>query len=263
MFPSACLFLCLASSAVFGQTDASAISFEAAEVKVNKSGGPGILFQFLPGGQLRATNAPMWLLISQAYDLHPDLLSGGPDWMGSDRFDVIAKSRPDADEKELRRMLQTLLAERFKLAVHREEKVRTVYTLTVGKGGAKLKASQPGKPWERRCSPADGAPEQLHLVCPNMSMAELADGLPDIAPRYITMPVMDRTGLQGSFEVKLDWTPMAAPPGAGSDAGPTIETAGGLTIFDAVARLGLKLERAKLPVQVIAIDRVERAPVEN
>ena len=83
-----------------------------------------------------------------------------------------------------------------------------------------------------------------------------------MAPRYITMPVVDKTDLKGWWAFQLDWTPMAAPDGRGGD-GPTIETAGGYTVFDALAKIGLKLERGKLPVPTVVVDSVERVPIDN
>lgn len=265
MFRSAGAILYLLSAvSAFGQSDARPPSFEVAEVKVNKSGELRTDANFLPGGQIRVTNASMRLLITAAWHVRPDGLSGGPSWLDSDRFDVIGKATPNATEPELRRMLQTLLIERFKLAVHKEEKVASVYALTVGKNGPKLKDSAPAKPAEKVCGPGEGTPEQVHMLCHHTTMAQLAEALPGMAPRYITMPVVDQTSLKGSYEFQLDWTPMAPPTGrAGEGEPPSIETAGGFTIFDAVTKLGLKLERVKLPVPIIVIDHVDRVPVDN
>ena len=259
MLRSAVLLLLFSVSA-FGQSAAKPLSFEVAEIKINKSGAVSVSSEFLHG-QVRLINAPMWLLVSGAYHVRPEAIAGAPGWFNADRFDVIAKSTPDTSENDLRLMLQSLLAERFKLAVHKEEKVSAAYALVAGKGAPKLKPSEPGKPAERRCAPVEGSPEQFHVGCRHTTMEELAQSLRDLAPRYITLPVVDQTGLKGSYEFQLDWTPMAAPSDAshgGEEHPATIETAGGFTIFDAIAKLGLKLERAKLPVPTIVIDRVER-----
>jgi uncharacterized protein (TIGR03435 family) len=256
------VLLLLCSVPAFCQTESKAPAFEVAEVKVNKSGGESGA-EFLPGGQLRVTNTPMKRLITEAWHVRPDAISGGPGWLDSDRFDVIAKATPTSSEDDLRLMLQSLLAERFKLAVHKEEKVTAVYALSVGKTGFKGKVAEPAKPGEARCGQGVGPPEQMHRVCPHITMAELAETLPIMAPRYVNVPVVDQTGLKGSYELKLDWTPMAAPDGTREGDAPTIETAGGFTVFDAVAKLGLKLEKAKLPVPIIVVDRIERIPTEN
>jgi uncharacterized protein (TIGR03435 family) len=241
---------------IFGQ------SFEVAEIKVNKSGSGPVSAQ-LVNGQVRLMNAPMRLMIAAAFSVNPDAVTAGPGWMDSDRYDVVAKASPDATEPELRAMLKTLLIERLKLAAHVEEKVAGTYAMTVAKGGHKLKESTPGKPADQRCHPVDGPPEQIHLLCEHLTMADLAKSLQKMAPRYIAMPVVDKTGLQGSWAFQLDWTPMAAPAGRGGDGAPTIETAGGYTMFDALAKIGLKLDHAKLPVPIVVVEHVERVPVDN
>jgi uncharacterized protein (TIGR03435 family) len=255
------LLLLAASVAAFGQEGRPG-TFEVAEVKVNKSG-PGPISAQLVNGQVRLINAPMRLMLAAAYSVNPDAITGGPGWLESDRFDVAAKTNPDATEPELRAMLKALLVERFKLAAHVEEKVTATYAMTVAKGGHKLKESTQGKPADQRCHPVDGAPDQIHLACENLTMSDLARSLPGMAPRYITMPVVDKTDLKGWWAFQLDWTPMAAPAGRGGDGAPTIETVGGFTVFDALAKIGLKLERAKLPVPIVVVDHVERVPVDN
>jgi uncharacterized protein (TIGR03435 family) len=240
------------------------LAFEAAEIKLNKSNEHPFSDDLLPSGQLRIVNASLRMLIAKAYRVQLDALANAPSWIDADRYDVVAKSKPGAVMDDIRAMLQALLAERFKLAVHREEKVAPAYVLTVGKGGPKLKSAEPSaSPGGPLCAPADGPgpSEQFHMLCPHITIAQLASRLQEMAPRYITMPVINRTGIDGIYEIRLDWTPMANPQG-GDDL-PTIETAGGFTIFDAVAKLGLKLEKSKLPVPIIVIDHIERLPVEN
>ena len=100
------------------------------------------------------------------------------------------------------------------------------------------------------------------MRCEHITIADLARALPNMAPRYITMPVVDKTELKGTWEFQLDWTPMGPPDGRGGD-GPTIETSGGYTMFDALAKIGLKLERAKLSLPVVVVESVERVPVDN
>jgi uncharacterized protein (TIGR03435 family) len=241
---------------------AFAQAFDVAEVKVNKTG-PGPIFAQLVNGQVRLTNGTMRLMIAAAYNVNLDAVKGAPEWVDSDRFDVVAKSTPDATEAQLRVMLKSLLVERFKLAAHVEEKPTAAYALMVAKGGPKLKESTLGKPTDQKCMPVDGPPEQFHLACEHITMGELAKNLPNMAPRYITMPVVDKTELKGAWGFQLDWTPMAAPGGRGGEDLTTIETAGGYTVFDALAKIGLKLERGKLPVPTVVVDSVERVPIDN
>ena len=130
----------------------------------------------------------------------------------------------------------------------------TVYALVAAKGGFKLQpAAGSGPP---RCGPGQGAEGMNHLVCTNFTMANLTDWLPTrIAPSYIDRPVVDLTGLTGTYDIKLDWVPR---PTATSDV------AAGATVFDALDKqLGLKLEERKQPMPVMVIDHIERIPTDN
>lgn len=254
------LLLMLSCVPAFSQPPSTPLSFEVAEVKVNKSGDLRITAE-LNSGRVTVRNAPMKLLITAAYHIPESVLEGGPGWLETDRFDVIAKASPTTPEEDLRLMLRTLLAERFKLAVHNEQKPTTAYVLTVGKRGHKLQESETAKPGDDRCGPGQGAPGDQHIVCQRMTMRDLADALPNIAPGYIRgVPVIDQTDLKGSYQFKLDWTP------AGRLNSPTATEDGASirSLFDALdSELGLKLESRKVPLPVVVIDHVERVPTEN
>jgi uncharacterized protein (TIGR03435 family) len=242
-----------------GQSPSPRPEFEVADVKVNNSGQPGVQGGFLPGGQLSVRNIPMKELIVQAYKAGG--VAGGPNWLDSERFDIVAKAPPNTPEDTLRLMLQTLLAERFKLAIHREQKSTAVFVLVAAKRGFKLHAAAgSGRP---KCSPGEGAEGLNHTVCTNFTMADLAAALPTrIAPSFIDRPVVDLTGLKGAYDFQLDWVPR---PLVGNAAdGPSADIAAGATVFDALDKqLGLKLEERKLPMPVIVIDHIERVPTEN
>jgi len=223
----------------------------------------GIQGNLLLGGQLTLRNMPMKELIAQAYKGGD--VTGGPSWLDSDRFDIVAKAAPDTPVDTLRLMLQTLLTERFKLAIHREQKTMTIYALVAAKGGFKLQAAAgSGQP---RCGPGQGAEGLNHLVCTNFTMADLTDLLPSrIAPSYIDRPVVDLTGLEGTYDIKLDWVPRPPAGTVATDGAIPVasDVAAGATIFDALDKqLGLKLEERKQPMPVIVIDRIERVPTEN
>jgi uncharacterized protein (TIGR03435 family) len=254
MFRSACVILLFLSSApAFAQP-----AFEVADVKVNKSGELRMAIDLQPGGKVIMRNVPMKVLIVFAYHLRPEALSGGPAWLESERFDVIAKAPETAPPDDVRRMVQTLLAESFKLAVHKEQKVMQAWALVLAKSGPKLQPSEAALLSGQGCRPGQGQPGQRHVDCRHVTMAALGDYLQELAPRDFTVPVVDQTGLTDAYDFKLDWTPTAAPA---ADA-PAIDA--GPTIFDAVAaQLGLKLESRKLPLPILVVDHVERAPVEN
>jgi len=259
MFKNASIVLWLLSSIpAFGQSQTPP-SFEVADVKVNKSGETRMAVDFQPGGKLSMRNVPMKVMIILAYHVRPDAVTGGPGWLESDRFDVVAKALQTTSPDELRLMLRTLLAERFKLAIHTDQKIMPAYALALGKTAPKLEPSAAALLTDQRCGPGEGAAGQKHVVCQHITMAVLADTLQEIAPRDITIPVVDQTGLAGAYNFKLDWAP-AVRAGAETPS----DVPAGPTLFDAVeTQLGLKLESKKLPLPVIVIDRVERTPTDN
>lgn len=232
--------------------------FDAEVVKLNKSGAEptgGIL----PGGQFSVTNISMIELLQFAYKVDGNAISGIPGWFRNDRFDVIGKGPPNTQDATLRMMLQSLLAKEFKLSVHEEKKSQNGFALVVAKGGAKLqKASgvptsepSPGQFADatehcKRMTDATG----IQADCTDISMPELAKRLPSLAPMYVDRPVVDQTGLAGTYDLKFQWT--------GKNK---IDAEGGLTIFDAITRqLGLKLEQRKVMLPALVIDHVERLP---
>jgi uncharacterized protein (TIGR03435 family) len=243
MKPHSFWIMVLLSSAGFAQ------SFDAATVRVNRSGETRAQGSRVRGGQLTWTNLTLKAILTLAYDQD---LKGGPSWLESDRFDVVAKSPGDTPVERVRVMLQTLLAERFKLAIHREEKMTPVYALVVATGGPKLpEAAASGL---AACGQGEGIEGLFHRMCSNMTMAALAEALPGLARGYIDRAVVDQTGLQGSYDFKLDWTPRPVDKS---------EVAAGATMFDAIEKLGLKLEGKEQPMPILMIDHVERVPTEN
>ena len=253
------LLLFLAVSPAFSQDGITVPSFEVADVKANKSGDVRMAVDFQPGGRFSARNVPLRILIALAYHVRPDAVTGGPGWLGSERFDIVAKASQTTPPEELRRMLQTLLAERFKLALHSDQKLLPAYSLQLGKAGAKLQPAEAGLLTEQRCRPGEPVAGRKSVVCEHMTMALLADNLQEIASRDIDAPVVNQTGLEGAYTFKLAWTPgiqTVTPDPPDSAAGPTL--------FEALeSQLGLKLENKKLPLPVLVIDRVERTPTEN
>jgi len=255
-------------AAAFGQGGATPLSFEVADVRVSKGGSPEPSADFLPGGRVDLHRITMKEMIAAAYSVEDDMVAGGPGWLGTDQFDVVAKADPKSSLDTLRQMLQTLLAERFKLAVHQETKVVPVYALEVGKGGPKLQESAAGDSAAKGCkreNPNEPNRLGIRIACSKMTMADLADELPNRAGAYIDLPMVDLTGLKGAYDFKLVWTPKAALEGRKAPDGTVItEPAGGLSVFGALqAQLGLKLEHRKHPMPLIVVDRVERLRAEN
>jgi uncharacterized protein (TIGR03435 family) len=274
------LLAVVTAAGLLAQSGGRPLSFEVASVRPNKSTTrPGL--QFLPGGRFTATNLPLFVLIATAYDVpfQSVRLSGGPDWTRSERYDleaaapagaVPAGSSTKAREDKTRSMLQTLLAERFKLTIRRETKDLPVYAVVAGKTEPKL---QKAKIEEKDCP--DG-PVNIGVSCHTI-MGGMGRGLhgkavsvSDIVmytENWSDRPMVDKTGIQGLFEVETDgWAPLRPrplPPGAEPSAediamaDPTRPS-----LFLIFERLGLKLESQKAPVETFVIDHVEK-PSEN
>ena len=196
-------------------------------------------------GRLNYINASLKEIIGQAYKVQQYQVIG-PGWIDTERFDIAAEFPPHTDGKLLPSMLQALLAERFKLAIHRDTKQLPVFALTVAKGGPKFQAAESAS---GVTSHSNGT--HWHVTA-KVTMQRFAEFLTDEAGR----PVVDKTGLNGSYDLTLDW---AADNSATANEGAT-----GPSLFTALQeQLGLKLESTKGPVETIVVDHAERTPTEN
>lgn len=261
--------------------------FEVASLKPSASdarpGQPDI-----KNGRLYVPGISLQNLILVAWELNgPDFLVGAPKWLNEDRYDILAKA-PDGvaigdltpsrnavpvNIDALRPMLRALLIERFQLAVHTEEKPMNAYTLVANK--PRLKKADPGSRTRWKEGPATDSKVDKNanaalgrmVTCQNVTMAQFAEMLPNIAPGYLQTNVVDATGLEGGYDFTFSFSPLGVlqlarqATGEGSEAS---EPSGGVTLFDALNKqLGLKLETVKRPVQVLVIDKLERKPTEN
>jgi uncharacterized protein (TIGR03435 family) len=249
--------MCLLSAVVLAQSPA----YEVASIKPNISGNTGSSVNS-NRGEVRMTNVTLKQLIQQAYDVK-DYSTVAPPWLDGERFDIVAKAPAalpqPAEPMERRRqsmvMLQALLADRFKLQVHRETKMLSGYALVVAKGGLKIKEvpneGNSGMNTNNGLLAATGA-----------SMQRLADWL----ARKVDRPVADKTSVTGVFNFKLEFSPEQALE-ARSPSDPPRATDSGAsapTIYSALQeQLGLKLQAVKVPVEMVVVDHVERTPTEN
>jgi uncharacterized protein (TIGR03435 family) len=216
----------------------------------------------LRGGRYDIRNATMLDLVRTAYSMDDDSkVQGGPSWLELDRFDVIAKAPPSATQDSVKLMLQSLLADRFKLVVHTGSKPLQVFVLSLGKGKPKLKESDgtgaPGcQPPPNQPPPEPGVIRKAVVQCHNMTMEKFAPQLRGMAGAYLgANPIVNQTGLEGSWDFDLTWTAKALLPAAGAD---------GISIFDAVDKqLGLKVELQKVATPVIVVDSVNQKPSPN
>lgn len=243
-------------------------SFEVATIKPNADNDHRVMFRIMPGGGFSATGTTVKMLIMQAFNVKDFQVTGGPGWMSSDRFDINAKGGGDGGRpspEAFRPMLQALLAERFGLKFHKETKEVPVYALVAGKGPHKMKASE---------TPAGGGPEQRGMMRigrgqANLQGATLA-GLAQLLSQQLGRPVIDKTGIEGRFDVEMHWTPEPGQGGGpfGGGAPPPPEAAasadgGGPSIFTAVQeQLGLKLDSQRGTVEILIIDNVSK-PTDN
>jgi len=236
--------------------DAAGPAFEVASVKPNKTGVRGGRLNTDPG-RLTITNIPLRTCIKAAYGVQDYQLSGGASSIEDEHYDIDAKAESPVGDDQLMLMLRRLLADRFKLKLHRESKEMQGYGLIVGKSGPKLQEVElAGKGWSR--NRVDGIEGQ------EISMARLAE----ILAGRLGRPVVDLTGIKGVFDLKLSWTPdpaMVKNPAENKES-PAVDSMSdpsGLSIFSALQeQLGLRLEARKVPGEIIVIDHLER-PAEN
>ncbi len=208
-------------------------------------------------------------LIEAAYGVTDDNLVGGPGWVSSDVFDVIAKVPDGTTPTTAKLMLQALLADRFKLVLGKEKRPAPRYVLSVGKGGSKLKTA--GGSGDQGCKPVDqgpppppppgGGPPDMSKVpnikveCRGLDSAAIALNLRQMAGGYLDHDVVDMTTLEGTFDFDLEWTARGILAAKGAD---------GISVFDAVDKqLGLKLELKDVPVEATVIESVNRKPTDN
>jgi uncharacterized protein (TIGR03435 family) len=268
-------------------TGAPTPSFEVASIKPNRSADLDRRIMSLPGGYT-ATNVTIKFLIASAYHVKDFQVSGGPSWINSERYDIEAKM-PDSLAEEMQKLppsqrrakimgllLQSLLADRFKLKVSHGTKELPVYALVVAKNGPKLQESKPNDTYPNGIKGPDGLG---HAGMFRMSIGGgeiTAQGIPMASlvmmlSEQLGRTVLDQTGLKGNYDVALQWTPdpseavmLKGPEGGnpGPDSAPPSDSSGP-SIFTAIQeQLGLRVESTKGPVDILVIDHVER-PSEN
>ena len=185
--------------------------------------------------------------IEWAFEVHAYQVSGGRAWTNREYYEIEGTSNAPASTPEMRRMLQSLLAERFKLAVHRESKDMAVYALVPGKGGLKLTRSSGACGSDGCINVGPGV-----LIARYATMKDTASTLSNLVDR----PVMDRTGMEGHYDFRVSFDlslikPYADQPAARPDANRP-------SIFTAMEELGLKLDSARAPVELLLVDHADR-----
>jgi uncharacterized protein (TIGR03435 family) len=254
------------------------LAFDTASVKPNKSGAEQRYIRLDPGGGVTVVNMQLRELITWAYQVQSFQLDGGPDWIATDRFDMVAKPAREVPSKVTgedppRMMMRTLLAERFKLAMHKETKDLPIFEMVLAKPDGKLgpqlrpaavdcaaqAAARAGAP-----PPAPSGPPGPGSCFMNMNPVSVRGGgvtlatLANILERAVGRLVIDRTGLTGNWDLEVKYTPERSqlPPGVEP---PVPIDWNGPSLFTAIEeQLGLKLRPARGPVEVLVIDLVQQ-----
>jgi uncharacterized protein (TIGR03435 family) len=271
--------LAVAGATLFAQAPANP-SFEVASVKRNTSGTTQIAVNVSPGGRFTVANMPLRTLIMNAYQLQSSQLISAPDWIATERFDIVAKMAEDTNSAQgaarpwdTRLMLRPLLAERFRLEVHNEQRELAIYALVVARKDGQLGASlrRSNIDCVALAATAPPAPQPPNADRPTCGMRlgpgrltagaiPLSQFTNALAP-FLERIVINRTELAGNFDIDLSWTPeqvAQGPPPPGAPPLPASDP-NGPSIFTAVQeQLGLKLESTNGSVDVLVIDHVEQ-----
>jgi uncharacterized protein (TIGR03435 family) len=212
----------------------------------------------MQGREFSSINMSVSDLILFAYGIHPRQLLGAPDWIEKERYDVLGK--PDVEgepnNRQMRALIQKLLADRFSLKFHREKRELSVDLIVIGKTGAKLTTAE-GDP---KADPLMFFYGPAKFNAKNATMADFAGFL---QRGVIDRPVLDQTGLNGRYDFGLLWRPEVPLGGTGNNPPPPSDSDGLPDIYTAIQQqLGLRLEATKTPTEVIVIDHLEK-PSEN
>ncbi len=224
----------LAIAAQAQQQPAARAEFDVVSVKPGDPKKPGAGMTGSPG-RLAMRNFTLKVLVMNAYGLNEYQIEGGPKWLGSAKFDIDVKFPAGAPRDQTQLMMQAMLADRFRLTVHRESKTRSEYALVVGKGGPKLQMA----------SDDQGSASGARMIRGTATASQLADML----GRVVGAPVIDQTGLTAKYKIDLKFAPLLET---------SVQDETLPDIFAAVQEgLGLKLEAIKGPVEVLVIDHAE------
>lgn len=281
------LLTLLSCIAAFGQSPPARPEFEVASVKKSA---PTMPERFnigvhIDGAMVRCSYLPVKSYIRMAYRVK-DYQVLGPDWLATENFDIAAKLPDGATRSQLPEMIQSLLADRFKLVLHRDTKELPVYALVVAKNGAKLKESAPDP--DAEAGPGTNGTVDVavtvgrgggtidlgkgsfvsygrdRLEAKKVTLSALADWL----TRLLDRPAVDMTGMNGTYDFSLEYSleelrNLLRSSTGGARELPASVPDSGNSIFASLEAVGLRLEPRKAPIEVVVVDRIERTPTEN
>ena len=221
-------------------------AFEVATVRPSGPDSPPMALRREPSGRLVTTNTPLAWLVNWAFNLDEGRLFAVPNGAESARFDIVAVPGPNPGPGQLQLMMQTLLTDRFGLAVHRETRELTSYELAVETGGPKLKPSAADQPT---------GPNPFNMTTPGTLIGSgvTLDMIARLLSDQLRRPVANKADVSGRFDFTLDWAPDSA---AGVDDRPSLFTA-------LREQLGLRLVARSTAVEVVVVDRLNLIPTEN
>jgi uncharacterized protein (TIGR03435 family) len=260
-FAALCFFIFIAGAAFSQdtghQTALATPTLQAAGIQASSN----LLYPSMQGGVVRSgryelRQATMLDLIATAYGVDPDTVFGGPAWLELERFDIIAKVPPGTSPQAAKAMLKDLLAERFQLVVHRDNKTLPAFALTLDKGNPKLKPADPsGAPGcQTSMDRSPGRAPYSIATCRNITVNAFAAALRGLASADITSPVANLTGLKGNWDIDLKWTDRRSLTPAASD----------ITLFHAInEQLGLVLGPKAVRMPVLVVDYANQKPAPN
>ena len=229
--------------------------FEVATIKPSRP--EERLAMLVKGHQFITIASSLYDLITFAYGLHARQITDGPAWLETEKYDVTAQpgSEVQPNGQPLRVMIQKLLAERFRLTFHRDKKELSVFTIAVGKAGIKIAQSS-----DPNGTPGVGFRGPGAMTVKSATISDFAGFMQGYV---MDRPVVDQTHLAGKYDFRLNWTPNESQFEGRALFEPAQQTGDGADLFTAIQeQLGLKLESAKVPVEVLVIDRIEK-PSEN
>ncbi len=287
-----CLFVAFGALAVWGQTPAVTLEFEVASVRPSAPQSADNRVDIglhLDGSQARIASFTFKAFVAMAYRVKAYQISG-PDWVGTDRFDLNAKLPAGATSDQIPEMLQALLADRFQLKFHRDKKELPVYALVLGKTPLKLKEVPPspadednGPPATNVAASGSGAGVSVDLghgssyTFANNKFEAKKFGMDTLATtleRYVDRPIVNLTELKGKYDVTLEVTPedyqamlirvaisagLVLPP----EALRLIDGNTPASLMDAIQQAGLKLDARKAPLDFLVIDQARKTPTDN
>jgi uncharacterized protein (TIGR03435 family) len=211
----------------------------------------------LPGGRIELPEQTVRDLMGFAFGVQDEQIIRAPKWAGEERFDIVAKAPSTPTPELLRRMMQKLLAERFQLATHNEDRKTSSYVLILARNPPGIRETAGG---QANCHWTEASDGRRRRECRNMTMEEFARELPDTGGIGIFLPVKDQTGLKGryDFEFEVGSAQRRPSPEASGDASLPAAEDSGPSIFSALIKLGLRLEERKVMMPAVVVDGVER-----